>query len=210
MTDIIQKVRQMPGTLRIKHPLYRSWEAMKRRCDNKSDKSFKHYGARGISYCAEWTAFDGFLNDMGGAWYDGAQIERIDVNGNYEPANCKWADRIEQANNKQNTELIEFNGMMKTLKRHCEDSGVSYKRVWARIHQYGMSISDAITNSVSDIAPRKGASTISKARVNEYNGKQYTLPELAAISGIGKSTLHFRIKRLGWDVKRAVETPLIR
>jgi hypothetical protein len=195
-------------TARIKHPIYRSWEAMKRRCNRESDKSFKNYGGRGITYCSGWESFDGFLLDMGTSWFEGVQIERINVNGNYEPGNCKWASRIEQANNKRGTELVKFLGQTKTLRRHCEDAGVPYKMVWKRINLHGMTVEDAISKPISKTREETAQRIKSAARVIEYNGQKYSLPELESIAGIKKGTIHHRMKYLGWDVKRAVETPL--
>jgi hypothetical protein len=75
---------------------------MRTRCENPNSKNFKHYGGRGISVCKQWSNFENFLKDMGERPF-GKSIDRIDVNGNYEPTNCKWSTTAEQANNKRNS-----------------------------------------------------------------------------------------------------------
>ena len=87
----------------IKHPLYTRWAGMHQRCYNKNNHKYKNYGARGIIVCDEWkNKFTNFYNwaiDNGWKENSGLSLDRIDVNGNYEPNNCRWADATTQARN---------------------------------------------------------------------------------------------------------------
>ncbi len=81
-------------------PTYQTWQAMWRRCTNPTNNRFKHYGARGITICDRWKSFEMFLADMGER-PQGRTIDRKNHNGNYEPANCRWATAIEQRRNQR-------------------------------------------------------------------------------------------------------------
>ena len=81
-------------------PTYISWASMHTRCSNQNARNFKHYGGRGISVCERWKSFDNFLSDMGER-PSGKSLDRIDVNRNYDPSNCKWSTHSEQVKNQR-------------------------------------------------------------------------------------------------------------
>ncbi len=81
-------------------PTYRAWHAMRQRCGSENHRAYPDYGGRGISVCDRWSDFRNFLADMGER-PEGKTLDRINVNGNYEPSNCRWATQAEQAANKR-------------------------------------------------------------------------------------------------------------
>ena len=87
-------------------PTYQSWYAMRARCTNPKNKRYDDYAGRGITVCERWKSFENFLADMGERPIK-MTLDRIDVNGNYEPSNCRWADAKTQANNKRKLRVLD-------------------------------------------------------------------------------------------------------
>ena len=112
---------------------YRSWSGMITRCTSEGHDKFSYYGGRGITVCDRWSSsFENFLADMGEC-PPAHSIDRVDVNGNYEPGNCRWATRTEQLRNKRNNVLVEYAGRKMTLVEASELSGINYSKLQARI-----------------------------------------------------------------------------
>lgn len=108
------------------HPLYRVWQGIKQRCTNPNIDGYKNYGGRGITFCKEWENFMAFYKwAVESGYQKGLSIDRIDVNGNYEPNNCRWIPVEEQAGNKRNNVMITFGGATENAEKLSLQYGYS-------------------------------------------------------------------------------------
>lgn len=118
-------MRLIKGKSFYDKPWYNSYRSMMSRCYRKKDASYPLYGGRGISVCDEWhdiEQFESWVNEH--PYFDGATIDRIDSDGNYEPSNCKWSTMFEQCNNRRNTLFIEHNGETHSVSEWAEITGI--------------------------------------------------------------------------------------
>jgi len=122
---------------------YRIWHHAKRRCLDPRVKSFPNYGGRGISMCESWRrSFEAFYRDMGPC-PPGKSLDRIDVNGNYEPGNCRWATALEQANNARSNIHLIIAGRFMTLAQAARLHGINYSTLHSRV-RHGQSPEEAL------------------------------------------------------------------
>lgn len=132
-----------------KTKLYIAWDAMKQRCYNKNNKRYKHYGGRGIKICDEWLDKEnGFINfynwSMQNEYADNLTIDRIDVNGNYEPDNCRWITNKEQQSNKTNNHFITYNNETHTITEWGKIYNINEGTICSRL-QNGWNVERALT-----------------------------------------------------------------
>ena len=129
-----------------KAPEYRHWINMISRCENPDTPGFENYGGRGISVCQEWReSFPRFYQDLGRRPSGRHSVDRIDVNGNYEPTNCRWATQTEQSRNTRVNHHVTIAGRGMTLAEAVEQASVPYNSVLYRLKR-GWSAEDAISH----------------------------------------------------------------
>jgi len=144
------------------HPLSKIWRALISRCYLDTDGSYPDYGARGISVCGRWidgenglTGFECFVDDMGMRPKGNYTVERIEVNGNYEPSNCKWLHKSGQSKNRRNVPMITIDGRTMCIPDWCRETGVGY---WVAVHRikrkgWPPSVAVTIPNGIHSFAP---------------------------------------------------------
>jgi len=153
------------GCLRIKKitthnesrtKLYHVWQNMKDRCFNAKSQLFILYGKRGITVCKEWLenyeTFKAWAISNG--YKEGLSIDRINVNGNYEPSNCRWADSKTQNNNLRSNHTLTYNGETKTLTQWAEFFGLKPVTLSRRIKK-GWTVEKALTTEIIDRKSRR-------------------------------------------------------
>lgn len=132
-----------------KTKLYSSYIHMKTRCYNKSYDGYKYYGGRGITICDEWlnnpeSFFEWAINN---GWKDGLSIDRIDVNGNYEPGNCRWTTTKQQCNNTRRNKYITYNNETKTISEWADVLHINRHSLGNRLLK-GWSVEKAFTTPI--------------------------------------------------------------
>ena len=132
-------------------PEFMSWVNMLSRCYNPKAKNFQDYGGRGITVCDDWHNYVNFLSSMGRRPSPYHSIERIDNNGGYDPLNCRWATRKEQANNRRTNHNITFNNHTMTMTEWARRAGIKRSTLWMRIIHYGWPIEKALNGLGSAI-----------------------------------------------------------
>ncbi len=138
-------------------PTWNSWSKLRGRCLNINDKAYPEYGGRGITVCERWLdSFENFLSDMGEKPH-GLTIDRIDNNGNYEPGNCRWANKTQQSNNRRNNIVLTHNGVSMTLSEWADSCGIRYATIRLRIKN-GWDIGRAISVPVDSKYHHKSSS----------------------------------------------------
>lgn len=142
-----------------KDRLYHIWLSTKARCYNPKLRSYKDYGGRGIIVCNEWKYnfenFEKWANENG--YRDDLSIDRIDVNGNYEPSNCRWADILTQANNKRNNVYISYEGETLTLNQWSVKTGINRCTLRYRLYDLKWNVERALTEPIHNTGRKKDA-----------------------------------------------------
>ena len=170
-----------------KTKIYRIWHDMRERCFNPKKERYPNYGGRGITVCDEWASPDGFtafynyVSKLEHFGEEGYSLDRIDVNGNYEPNNVRWATDAEQRRNRTDNHYIEINGEQMILSDVAKAAGVTNKTIYKRL-SLGASEEQLLRKC------RVDSWTI------EINGESLTVKEIANRAGVHKTTIQGRIK----------------
>lgn len=126
--------------------IYRIWSGLKQRCNNKKSKTYKYYGGRGIKVCEKWQKNFEIFRDWAiqNGYQEGLTIDRIDPNGNYEPANCRWISNFEQQHNKRNNKFLTYNNQTYCISEWAKIIGINAQTLFKRFER-GFSIERALT-----------------------------------------------------------------
>lgn len=167
--------------------LHNIWCGINNRC-NPSHKNNSRYGARGIKVCSEWGEYENFAKWAREHGYeDGLTIERVNVDGDYCPENCKWIPLEKQARNRRTTLWVTYQGEKMSLAEAAEIAGLPYKQVHYRIKRNGWSVEKALST------PIRGKSTL-RMKCEEL--------------GLNYHTIYNRIW-MGWSEEDAINTPIV-
>ena len=171
-----------------------AWRGARSRC---RDSSNHNYGGRGITMCPEWddeeTGFSAFIECLGPVPTRQHTIERVDVDGNYEPGNCVWATGQEQARNRRDTRRYTYNGVTKLVLEWATELGVHPTTIFLRIDQ-GLPPEDVMHSG----RRRRRQATLT------HDGRTMTLVEWSRETGVHLATLRRRL-RTGWSVGVALD-----
>lgn len=179
--------------------IYESWHQMKKRCNNPKDHNYKNYGGRGISVCEGWDRYENFRDwALGNGYNDELTLDRIDVDDNYEPSNCRWADAITQGNNRRTNRYVEYQGETHTISEWSRLIGISHDVIAGRLNR-GWSIEDALTKPTR--SRKQSCPGI------EYNGETRSIKEWSDITGIPYYTLIKRYEA-DWTPEEMLTTPV--
>lgn len=187
-------------------PEYATWMGIKRRCNIPTCSHYKSYGGRGIKVCDKWiNSFDDFYTDMGNRPSNYHSIDRINVDGDYEPSNCRWATRYEQSINKRNTRYETIDGVKKPLLEWCKQYNISIKSVLSRLN-YGLSLKDALTIPLVINKFQVGHKRMYNKRYIKYDIgiDSKTMFEWCKMYGVDYELVYNRVKILGYDILTAL------
>lgn len=135
-------------------PEFHIWKTMNQRCYNRRHGKFAIYGGRGITVCAEWRdSFARFYHDMGPRPSATHQLDRVNNGGPYEAGNCRWATRLEQARNRRDNHIIQYQGKSAPIVCWSEWTGIPYHTLKRRLTTYDWPVPIALTKPVKKHKP---------------------------------------------------------
>lgn len=178
---------------------YKAWASVISRCENPNNKAYCNYGGRGIKVCDRWKkSFENFLADMGESPSTNHSIDRINVNGDYEPENCRWIPIAEQSRNQRRNVFLTYQGQTMLLVDWVEKTGIDQSTISHRLKK-GWSVEDALSTPPGTKNKRYKKIT--------YQGKTQCAASWAKEVGLHPGTLRWRLKQ-GWSIQNALTTPV--
>lgn len=203
-------------------PHYGRWKNMMSRCYDEKCTAYRNYGARGIKVYEGWHDVAKYIADLPAGHFKGAEIDRIDNDGDYCPGNIKWSTPSQNADNRRSGKMLTHAGKTQSQRRWAQELGLTDQIIHDRIDGLGWTVERALTTPPIQSKERmanalevrwaghtaKGKpppKTERKIRTVEFDGRSMTLAELSAIVGIPTKTLGKRIFERGWPVDRAVQ-----
>lgn len=177
------------------------YDLMIYRCTSPKYDKRNYYSERGISVCDKWVnSYDAFEEwALKNGYEDKLTIDRIDVNGNYCPENCRWVTRKEQANNRTSNHFVTWNGETKTIAQWSEVTGMCEKTLSQRVLK-GWPVERIFTEPIhSEFRPK----------YITFDNKTLSIAEWSRKLGFGPTIIGNRLAR-GWSVERALTTPLVK
>ena len=168
-----------------RHPReYTCWRNMRNRCCNPRSKDYRNYGARGI--CVEWNSFAEFLADLGPC-PPGLTLDRLDNDGNYSAANCRWATKREQDNNRRTNVRLTHCGTTKTITQWARDCGISPEIISQRLKS-GRSVREALA-AVGTIPIGRPAARLRY----DLDGRRISVEQMATHLAFNYSTFYRKL-----------------
>lgn len=145
--NIENTIYKTPDEVRLSH----IWRDMLRRCEKTTDPAYCNYGGRGINVCASWKEFDNFKEwAIKTGYHSSLTIDRIDNNAGYSPNNCRWATVQEQANNRRNNLIVEYNGETRTITEWSRILNKRMKTLRWRIFTAGWDVKRAFSTPCAE------------------------------------------------------------
>ena len=190
------------------HVHYGRWHNMLDRCENPKSGSWDRYGGRGISVCERWHRVENFIADLPDGYFEGAEMDRIENDGNYEPGNIRWATHGKNCDNRSTGAEFTFNGKTQSLARWSEETGLAYSLLSERINKFNWTIEQALTTPVIDANERMERARLAwwgPLKSFELDGKSYTIAELSKHTGLTESLLRQRLCEKGWAIEDAIK-----
>jgi hypothetical protein len=186
--------------------VYKIWADMIGRCNRPSNSAYADYGGRGITVCDSWVnSFESFYADMGDPPTPKHSIDRREVNGDYEPSNCRWATMTEQARNRRNNKILTYEGQSLCLTEWSEKTGISFAALQSRIDR-GWSVKESLTIPHGHTRhPSELDSCVvhNLGRLIEHNGMKLNLSGWSEVTGLSRSCIRNRLRK-GWTVNDAL------